>query len=126
MTVKKKILIADDDQRNRVLLETLLRFEGYEVHSAESGQAALDALATEPADLVLLDLMMPGMDGFEVVRRLKADPATRRIPVMVVTALDDASSQARLAGAGVAETLAKPLNRWELKMRVQKLLGGAP
>lgn len=122
MTDKQTILIADDDRRNRMLLETLLRFDGYDVHCADSGQAALEAIASEPTDLILLDLMMPDMDGFEVVRRLKADPATRRIPVIAVTALDDASSQARLASAGVSEIITKPIDRWELKTRIQRIL----
>lgn len=126
MTTKKKILIADDDERNRVLLEKLLRFEGYDVHCVDSGQGVLEAIPSMPADLILLDLMMPGMDGFEVVRRLKANPATCRIPVIVVTALDDSGSEARLFSAGVTEIIVKPLDRWELRARVQKILGESP
>ena len=72
-----KALIADDDPRNRKLMNTLLRAEGYEVRCVESGAATLAAIADEVPDVLLLDLMMPGMDGFEVVRRLKAGPATR-------------------------------------------------
>ena len=125
MTSKKKILIGDDDQRNRLLLETLLHFEGYDVHCAASGQAVLEAVAADPVDLILLDLMMPGMDGFEVVRRLKANSTTSRIPIIAVTALDDASSQARLAAAGVVEIITKPLDRCELKARVQRMWGEA-
>jgi len=123
MTGKKKILITDDDPRNRKLEETLLQANGYEVRSVESGQATLDAVAAELPDLILLDLMMPGMDSFEVVRRLKASPATSRIPIIMVTALDDDGSRRRLAAAGVSEVINKPLDRWALQASIDKLLG---
>jgi len=124
----KKILTVDDDPHNRKLMETLLRAEGYEVRCVSSGKAALDAIATDAPDLILLDLMMPGMDGFEVLRRMKTDPVARRIPVIVVTAVDEASSRARLAAAGIAEVVTKPVDRWELKTRMERLLnkGGTP
>jgi CheY-like chemotaxis protein len=120
----KKILIADDDARNRKLLETLLTSEGYQVASAPSGQAALTAAVTEKPDLVLLDLMMPGMDGFEVLRRLKAMPDLQKVDVVMVTALDDAGSRARMDAAGAAGLLLKPVDRWKLKELVEQLLGG--
>jgi len=123
MTPEKKILITDDDPRNRKLEETLLQASGYKVRSVGSGQAALDAVAADPPDLILLDLMMPGMDGFEVVRRLKADPATSRIPIVMVTALDDDGSRTRLAAVGVSEVINKPLDRWALQACVDRLLG---
>jgi CheY-like chemotaxis protein len=123
MTPKKKILVTDDDPRNRKLEEALLRANGYAVRSVESGRAALDAVAADPPDLILLDLMMPGMDGFEVVRQLKADTATFRIPIIMVTALDDPASRARLATAGVSEVITKPVDRWVLQACVEKLLG---
>jgi CheY-like chemotaxis protein len=126
MTAKKKILIADDDPRNRTLLQTLLCFEGYDVRCVDSGQAALLELTVEPADLILLDLMMPGMDGFEVVRRLRSNPGTSRIPLVAVTALDDNSSQARLNSAGVMDIITKPIDRWRLKSCVDRILGGSP
>lgn len=123
MTTKRKVLIADDDPRNRKLLETLLHAGGYEVQCADSGRAALSAIAVAPPDLLLLDLMMPGMDGFEVVRRVKSDTAMSRLPIIMVTALDDAGSRARLAAAGISEVITKPVDRWELKTRMDKLLG---
>lgn len=122
---RKKILVTDDDPRNRKLQETLLRSQGYEVRSVDSGHAALAAIAAEPPDLILLDLMMPGMDGFEVVRKLKSDAATREIPIVMVTALDDSGSRARLATAGVSEVISKPVDRWALQALVGRLLGGA-
>lgn len=123
MTTKKKILITDDDPCNVMLMETLLETNGYEIRSATSGQAALDAVAIDQPDLILLDLMMPGMDGFEVVRRLKANPATARILIIMVTALDDNGSRTRLAAAGVSEVINKPLDRWTLQACINKLLG---
>lgn len=119
----KKILVADDDARNRMLLETLLAVDGYEVVSVNSGQATLACVEAGKPDLILLDLMMPGMDGFEVVRRLKAADASREIPVIMVTALDDSGSHARLLAAGVADFLTKPIDRWLLKESLLRLLG---
>jgi CheY-like chemotaxis protein len=118
----KSIVVVDDDQRNRKLMETLLRAEGYAVRCVDSGLAALQAVADQAPDLVVLDLMMPGMDGFEVVRRLKADPASAGIPVVMVTAIDDEASRARLAAAGVAEVLVKPVDRWRLSACLGRLL----
>lgn len=124
MGINRKILVADDDSRNRKLLETLLRADGYLVASVDSGQATLDAVASDRPDLILLDLMMPGMDGFEVVRRLKGDVDARDIPIVMVTALDDAGSRMRLLAAGVADLIAKPVDRWQLKERLEQVLGG--
>lgn len=123
MSASKRILIADDEPRNRKLMETLLRAAGFEVCSADSGRGALDAVAATPPDLILLDLMMPGMDGFEVLRRLKADAATRDIPIVMVTALDDDASRARLKAAGISQVIDKPIDRWALQACVDKLLG---
>ncbi|HEX8958082.1 MAG TPA: response regulator [Burkholderiaceae bacterium] len=120
----KKILVADDDARNRKLLETLLTSDGYRVASVGSGQAALSAAMADKPDLILLDLMMPGMDGFEVLRRLKAMPDLQEIDVVMVTALDDSGSRARMDAAGAAGLLLKPVDRWKLKEMTQQLLGG--
>lgn len=123
MSNPRKILIADDDMRNRKLLETLLRIDGYQVAAVASGQALFSEIVDDRPDLILLDLMMPGMDGFEIVRRLKADAETRDIHVVMVTALDDAGSSLRLKAAGVADTLSKPVDRWQLKKTLDQLLG---
>ena len=125
MTMPRKILVTDDDPRNRKLQEALLRASGHDVRSVESGRATLAAVAAEPPDLILLDLMMPGMDGFEVVRQLRADPASCHIPIIMVTALDDAGSRARLTAAGVSEVIAKPVDRWVLLTAVDKVLGAS-
>jgi two-component system cell cycle response regulator len=83
-----RILVVDDIEANVRLLQAKLQAEYYDVLTAADGAAALELAAREKPDLVLLDVMMPGMDGFEVCRRLKEEPATRHIPVVLVTALD--------------------------------------
>jgi CheY-like chemotaxis protein len=117
------VLVVDDDALNRKLLETLLRADGYEVSSVDSGAAALEAVISQAPGLVLLDAMMPGMDGFEVARRLKANQATSAIPLVMITALDDAASGTRLSAAGVEAVLNKPVDRWELKSVLIRILG---
>jgi PAS domain S-box-containing protein len=119
---KAKILIVDDEQQNRKLLEMLLRPEGYLTQSAANGQEALASVAQSEIDLILLDIMMPGMDGFEVAKILKAEPATANIPIVMLTAQVD--REARLAGleAGAEEFLSKPIDRAELWLRIRNLL----
>ncbi len=116
------ILIVDDAIQNRKLLEVLLRHEGYLTLSASSSEEALDMISQRTPDLILLDIMLPGMDGYQVAAILKANPATLNIPIIMVTALIDRS--ARLAGfnAGVEEFLTKPIDQVELHLRVRNLL----
>ncbi|MDB5889087.1 MAG: diguanylate cyclase [Rhodocyclales bacterium] len=116
------ILIVDDEIHNRKLLETLLRPEGYVTQSAATGEDALTSIEKRAPDLILLDIMMPGIDGYEVASLLKANPATANIPIIMVTALVDRG--ARLAGlnAGAEEFLTKPVDRAELWLRVRNLL----
>ena len=83
-----RILIVDDELRNRQLLEAMLSPEGFHLVSAESGDEALAEIRRQPPDVILLDVMMPGMDGFEVTRRIKNTPATRNIPIIILSALD--------------------------------------
>jgi diguanylate cyclase (GGDEF)-like protein/PAS domain S-box-containing protein len=116
------ILIVDDEIRNCRLLEALLHPEGYLTLVAANGEEALAAVALHAPDLVLLDIMMPGMDGYQVASSLKANPATANIPVIMVTAQSDRDT--RLAGlnAGAEEFLTKPVDRAELWIRVRNLL----
>lgn len=116
------LLIVDDDPRNRRVLEAMLAGAGYRVLSVGSGRESLAAVDAAPPAAILLDLMMPGMDGFEVVRRLRADAATQPIPIIAVTAIDDTGSRARLAAAGVVDVLAKPVERWALLGCLERLL----
>jgi adenylate cyclase len=112
------ILVVDDDEGNRDLLARRLAREGYAVRTASDGAAALAALDTAPADLVLLDVMMPGIDGYEVLRRLKADPATRDVPVLMISALDELGSVVRCIELGAEDYLAKPFEPVLLRARI--------
>jgi diguanylate cyclase (GGDEF)-like protein len=116
------ILIVDDDMQSCKLLETLLQPEGYRTLRATNGADALASIAECAPDLILLDIMMPGMDGCQVATQLKANPATSSIPIIMVTAQNDRS--ARLSGlhAGAEEFLTKPVDRAELWLRVRNLL----
>jgi putative two-component system response regulator len=116
------ILIVDDESRNVRLLEALLRPAGYLTRSAASGVEALASITQQAPDLILLDIMMPEMTGYEVAGALKANPGTANIPIIMITALTD--RDARLAGlnAGAEEFLTKPIDRAELWIRVRNLL----
>jgi response regulator RpfG family c-di-GMP phosphodiesterase len=120
--VKANILIVDDQEGNRKLLDVLLKEQGYTTHMAASGIEALAAVAEDPPDLLLLDVMMPGMDGFQVAERLKSDPTTRSIPIITVTSLEDRISRLRGLKAGAEDFLSKPIDRAELSVRVRNLL----
>lgn len=117
-----KILIVDDEERNRRLLDVFAKADGYETVAAANGEAALKLALAESPDLILLDLMMPGMDGFEVTRWLKANPLTNNIPIIIVTALEDVASHKRMLNSGADEFINKPVDRWELSMRIAKHL----
>ncbi|MDB5875149.1 MAG: domain S-box protein [Ramlibacter sp.] len=116
------ILIVDDEIQNRKLLETLLRPEGYITKSAANGEEALTAIAQQLPDLILLDIMMPGIDGYQLASILKAAPATSRIPIIMITALVDRDARLAALKAGAEEFLTKPVDRAELWLRVRNLL----
>jgi len=116
------ILVVDDDPFNCKLLMKQLAVEGYAARIATSGEEALVAVTEQLPDLILLDVMMPGIDGFEVARRLKADSRTRCIPIVMVTALEDQESRLKGFEAGAEGFLSKPVSRAELQMRVRDLL----
>jgi two-component system cell cycle response regulator len=116
-----RILVVDDIEANVKLLEAKLAAEYYDVLTANDGPTALAIAAAEGPDIILLDVMMPGMDGFAVCRRLKDDPATRHIPVVLVTALDGRSDRIEGLEAGADEFLTKPIDDVMLFARVRSL-----
>jgi len=116
------ILIVDDEPRNRELLEILLKPEGYLTVTANNGEAALAMVAEKPPDLILLDVMMPGINGYDVAAKLKANPATRNLPIIMLSALGDRDSKLAGLNAGAEDFLTKPIDRVELWVRVRNLL----
>lgn len=118
----KRVLLVDDDAVNREYLRVLLEAEGHQTLESGDGEHALRQARAERPDLILLDAMMPGKDGFQVVRELKADEGTRSIPVIMVTALDDRAARMRALDCGAEEFVAKPVDRAELWVRVRNLL----
>jgi len=117
-----EVLIVDDEERNCRLLEALLQPEGYVTRRAAGGREALASVAEEPPDLILLDLRMPEMNGSQVATALKADPATRSIPIIMVTAQTDREARLAALDAGTEDFLTKPVDRAELWLRVRNLL----
>jgi class 3 adenylate cyclase len=120
--VSAKILVVDDVAMNVKLLADLLAVKGYATCTATSGPQALERIASEHPDLVLLDVMMPGMSGYEVCRAIRADPAHAMLPVVLVTALDPAEERAKGLDAGADDFLSKPVSQAELLARVRSLL----
>ena len=116
-----RILIVDDERHNRQLLEIMLTPEGFALLTASSGEEALAMVAAQPPDLILLDIMMPGMDGYFVANQIKSSEATRDIPVIMVTALNDRASRLQGLEAGAEDFLSKPVDRAELINRVRNM-----
>lgn len=117
-----RVLVVDDQPANIKLLEAMLNAEYFEVVTASNGPEALAVCARGLCDLVLLDVMMPGMDGFEVCRRLKQNPQTAQLPVIIVTALDEPSDRLKGLEAGADDFLTKPINELALITRVKSLV----
>ena len=115
-----RVLVVDDQQPNIRLLDALLAPRGYEILTASSGEAALDQIATTPVDLVLLDIVMPGLDGYEVCRRIREQPETAYLPVVMVTASGE-EQKVRSLEAGADDFLTKPIDKNELLARVASL-----
>ncbi|MBW2251954.1 MAG: response regulator [Deltaproteobacteria bacterium] len=119
---RQKILIVDDEERNIKLLKAYLMTKHYGIAEASNGEEALKMVNNFNPDLILLDVMMPGIDSFEVCKRLKEDDKTQMIPVIMVTALSGRNERIRALEVGVDEFLSKPVNRIELLVRVKSLL----
>src|SRR5262245_40041411 len=116
------ILVVDDLESNERLFERMLRRDGQSVRVAHDVREALEFVSAEHPDLVLMDVMMPTLDGFETCRRLKSDPATCLVPVVLVTALGDPRDRIRGLEVGADDFLTKPVNEAELTARVRSLL----
>ena len=119
---RPRILIVDDEYKNRKLLEVMLAPEGFLLLNAANGEEALASAAVESPDLILLDVMMPDMDGYEVAAKLKGNIATKSIPIIMLTALDDRNARMLGLNAGAEDFLTKPVDRAELCVRVRNLL----
>jgi DNA-binding response OmpR family regulator len=117
-----KILVVDDNEQNLTLIRVILRRCGYNACLARSGEEALQQVINDPPDLIILDVMMPGLDGIEVCRRLKDEEETRLIPIVIMTALNQLQDKIRGIEAGADDFLTKPVNQAELMARVRTAL----
>lgn len=119
-----RILVVDDDAKNRLLLRELIEARGDQVLEAEDGQTALALAAEHLPDAIVLDIMMPGMDGFEVCRRLKENRDTVHIPVLIVTALTEREDRLRGIDAGANDFISKPVDQQEVLLRLRNAVYG--
>jgi adenylate cyclase len=118
----RSVLVVDDDEMNRLTLAGLLESEGYRAQVAEDGYQALEALEDHDFDAVLLDILMPGIDGLEVLRQVKADSRMWRTPVIVISAVDETSSIVRCLELGAEDFVSKPFDPVVLRARINAAL----
>lgn len=121
----KKILVVEDDPDNRRIVAKVLTVEGYDVVEAVDGLEALSKVRVERPDVILMDLALPNMDGWEATRQLKADPLTRHIPVIALTAVAMRGDEERARAAGCDDYLSKPARPAEIRAMVKKYASGA-
>jgi DNA-binding response OmpR family regulator len=121
-SVQAKVLVVDDTEANVKLVRALLRGAGYEVVAAASGTEALSMATSENPDLILLDIMLPDLTGFEICQRLRAAPDTRQTPILFLTALHEMEDHMKAMDVGGDDVLTKPINKLELLTRVRSLL----
>ena len=119
---KSTVLVVDDNLQNLELITAYLEDVDCGILSAEGGREALDIIQTTPPDLVLLDVMMPQISGFEVCKQIKNNPKTAHVPVIMVTALNEMGDIERAIDSGTDDFLSKPVNKWELLTRVRTML----
>ncbi len=124
--MKQTVLIADDDINHRKLLRDVLQAGGYDTLAAENGERAIEIARSTKPSLILMDIQMPMIDGLSAVRALKADPATRLIPVIAITALAMREDWKRITEAGFDGYLSKPINIKEVRDEVNRFLSGKP
>jgi CheY-like chemotaxis protein len=125
MPSRKTVLLVEDNEDNLIIYSTILRFGGYRVLEAHDGRAALDAARTMTPNLILMDVSIPYVDGLEVTRRLKADPATRRIPIIALTAHALSADRDRAFEAGCDGYISKPAEPRAILATVRRELGEA-
>jgi DNA-binding response OmpR family regulator len=124
MPIRKKIvLIVDDEESIRLSTSQYLKFAGYRPLTAKSADEAMEIARREPVRLVLADVMMPGKSGFDLLRELRHDPATKNIPVVIVTALRSAADDETARISGAADVLVKPVDGKQVQALVKQLLG---
>jgi phosphoserine phosphatase RsbU/P len=123
--VPRSILVVDDDPRARKLMRVILEHAGYRVALAEDGESALAEFALHPAEIVIADLMMPGMDGIELLARLRREPFEPRPLLMLLTAMDTSETRAAAYAAGADDLMTKPVDRGTLLERLAALSNGA-
>jgi len=120
------VLIVDDEADNRELLRIILNWAGFATKTATGGEEALLSVAADPPDLILIDLMMPGLDGYQLTARLKQNPETRAIPLIMLSAMNDSATRARALSTGADAYISKPFDRSELCEQVCGVLGVSP
>ena len=125
MTSPARILVVDDTPANVKLLVDVLTAKGYTVSSAPNGEEALVRIAVQEPDLVLLDIMMPGLSGYDVCRKIRANPATALLPVVLCTSLDPKQERINGIEAGADDFIPKPINLKEFLETVRRMLGDA-
>lgn len=123
-SLEMRILLCEDQDAIRRMIEALVSASGHEVTGVRTGAEAIELALKEPFDVVLLDLMLPGMDGFEVCTRLRADPATAKLPIVIISALDDKESRDQAKRAGATAYYAKPFRPLELLQYIGGLESG--
>lgn len=116
------VLVVDDNEQNLELLQAYLEDLGVPIRTARNGQEAIASVQEEPPDIILLDVMMPVMSGFQACQKIKGDPSTRDIPVIMVTALNEVGDIERAVECGADDFLTKPVNKLELVTRVRSLM----
>ena len=122
MADKKKILVVEDEPNIIKLISFILKSSGYEVVEAEIGAVGLKKAKAEKPDMIILDVMMPKMDGFEVAKKLKADPATRNIPILMLSSKAQFEDKMKGIDSGATDYITKPFDREELLQKIEELL----
>jgi two-component system cell cycle response regulator DivK len=120
--MSKRILVVEDQEDNRQIIRDMLAATDYEVMEAESGEQALEAVAKQRPDLILMDIQLPGMDGYEATRRIKADPALRSISIIAVTSYALSGEEQKARAAGCDEYVPKPYSPRQLLAKIRQYL----